>query len=743
MKKLKELAVAKEEIGPQKEKKRNRVVESLAAKIQFGFKNKDKLKLAAELVIANRELASNNYDKVNQAAELKTANEELNQLDERLQSNLKEISDYKYALDEATIIAITDRKGIIKKVNNNFCIISKYTEQELIGQDHRIINSGYHTKLFFKDLWLTIANGKIWKGEVKNKAKDGTFYWVDTTIVPFLDDRSKPYQYLAIRADITDRKEAEAYLTQRTAQLGTANEELAFQNNEKESRAAELILANEELAFQNNEKENRAAELVIANKELAFQNEEKENRAAELVIANKELAFQNNEKENRAAELILANIELAFQNNEKGDRQAELLIANVELAYQNDEKEKRAADLVILSRDLKSQQEELKRANDLLVMQEEKVLIVNQALLQLNLELEKRVANRTKALAESEIRFRNMMETIPQIAWTNTIDGEVTFYNQRWYDYTGQDRKTTNKGGLETVIHPDDFQNALDQYRSITQASKGGEFQIRGKREDGLYLWHLIRLMPIQDEDGEVQLWVGTATDIQELKLLQQQKDDFISIASHELKTPITSLKASLQLLDKLKNNPSSTMFTTLVGVANKSLDKVSILIQDLLSASKVNDGQLHINKKQFVISSIIDECCPHVRTEGIYTIKTECDNEIKVLADESRVDQIVVNFVNNAIKYAPLSKEILIKIEKINDMAKVSVIDKGPGISAEKVPHLFDRYYRVDSSGSQYSGLGLGLYICSEIIKKHDGQIGVDSEIGKGSSFWFTIPLA
>ena len=156
---------------------------------------------------------------------------------EKLKVALKENVDYKKALDQAAIVTIADANGIITHVNENFCRVSKFTRAELIGQDHRIVSSGYHDKAFIKNLWKTITNGETWKGEFKNRAKDGTFYWVDATIIPFLDDQHKPYQYIAIRSDITTRKESEEKMKAANADLSRQKRELELYNDQLEQFA--------------------------------------------------------------------------------------------------------------------------------------------------------------------------------------------------------------------------------------------------------------------------------------------------------------------------------------------------------------------------------------------------------------------------------------------------------------------------------------------------------------------------
>ena len=233
---------------------------------------------------------------------------------------------------------------------------------------------------------------------------------------------------------------------------------------------------------------------------------------------------------------------------------------------------------------------------------------------------------------------------------------------------------------------------------------------------------------------------LATAQDITKEKKAERYKDDFISIASHELRTPITILSGTLQMLERKKANESSQV-VGLIEQANKSMRKVNALVEDLLHASKMSEGQLHLHKTRFNIADAVKECCGQLDTKGFHKILFEGDEILEAFADSDRIQQVLINFVSNAMKYAPDKKVIIVRAEALTAAVRIAVADSGPGIDEEKAAHLFDRYYRVDADGSQYSGLGLGLYISSEIIKKHGGEIGVSSNPGTGSEFWFTLP--
>lgn len=267
------------------------------------------------------------------------------------------------------------------------------------------------------------------------------------------------------------------------------------------------------------------------------------------------------------------------------------------------------------------------------------------------------------------------------------------------------------------------------------------EIAVRIPDRDLIYI--SINAAPLISDEQKVIGVVVTFTDVTNRRMILQQKEDFISVASHELKTPVTALKASLQLLDRMQGNIKPEMLSKLVVQANKSLNKLSDLVNSLLNSNRISQGRFPIHKTNFSIAELINDCCQHIRTAGIHEIVLQGDIELQVSADEQLLDQVMVNLLNNAVKYAPKSKQIIIEVKKAGDRGKVSVSDTGPGIPPEKAQYIFERYYQGESGGRQFSGLGLGLYICAEIIHKHGGEIGVDSEQGQGSTFWFTLPLA
>ena len=362
----------------------------------------------------------------------------------------------------------------------------------------------------------------------------------------------------------------------------------------------------------------------------------------------------------------------------------------------------------------------------------------------LNNELEDTVRERTNELFLSREHFRYLANNIPQMTWTNLPDGEVDYYNQQWYDYTGLDQQDTKKWGWRKVLHPDDLQSTLDRFAESLKTGEIFEVENRYKRGyDGAYRWHLNRAIPLRDEKNEIVFWVGTATDIEDQKKEMERKDEFIGIASHELKTPLTSLKGYLQLISSYKRDELPSAVNQYIAKANTSLNKLQRLINDLLDVSKIQAGKLEYAFTKFNITDLIKACienAEHIHPENNFIIRDGKDYTVD--GNPERLEQVVMNLINNAVKYSPQNKDVIIYITDHDDNVRVSVTDFGIGLSAEQQERIFERFYRVEDKKYTTSGLGMGLYISAEIITYHNGNIGVESEAGKGSTFYFELPL-
>jgi len=392
-----------------------------------------------------------------------------------------------------------------------------------------------------------------------------------------------------------------------------------------------------------------------------------------------------------------------------------------------------------LTEELMAMNEEYQSSNESLAVLNEEYQTTNEELLSTKDQLEKLIYDLSEVNTRLEIALdASKLGSTEVVIATGKMKSTAQF--KRNYGY----------GPEEEFTYAELFASMLPEHRErvkglvmeamTTNSVYKAEYPVRWR--DGSVHWIQAHGRPRYDENGKADRMVGMTLDITEAKLSEQRKDDFLSIASHELKTPITSLKASLQLLERMKDKPFSEMHVRLIEQSAKSMNKLGYMVDELLNMSKLNRDQLDLEKSTFNLHDLMSMCCSHVRLEGKYELLLEGEEELFVHADEHRIDQVIVNFVNNAVKYAPESYQIRLKIESVDNLAKVSVSDSGPGIDGEVLPNLFDRYYRATHSEKSYNGLGLGLYICKEIITKHGGEIGVESTLGKGSNFWFTLPV-
>jgi PAS domain S-box-containing protein len=352
-------------------------------------------------------------------------------------------------------------------------------------------------------------------------------------------------------------------------------------------------------------------------------------------------------------------------------------------------------------------------------------------------------------LEEREQKFRLLANSMPQFIWTGDTKGNLNYFNEAVFAYSGLSETDIKDQGWVQIVHPDDREENISQWIESVTKGKDFLFEHRFKRYDGQYRWQLSRAVPQRDAEGKITMWVGSSTDIQKIKEEEKRKDDFLQMVSHELKTPITSIKGYVQFLISLLNDEEKTL--PILSPVKSSLVRVDIqivrltrLITEMLDLSRINSGKLDLQKSQFNLNELVVETIQDIsHSNKTHTVNLHNDCQCDLTADRDRLGQVLINFINNAIKYSPKANTVDVRIFKTDkNEAAVSVKDWGIGISKDDQRKIFERFYRVEGKKEEnFSGFGIGLFLANEIIQKHQGSILVDSDLGKGSTFTFLLP--
>jgi PAS domain S-box-containing protein len=614
---------------------------------------------------------------------------------------MENIADYKYALDESAIVAITDQKGIILYVNNNFCQISKYSSEELIGQDHRIINSGHHPKEFIRELWITIANGKVWKGELKNKAKDGTVYWVDTTIVPFMKPDGKPYQYVAIRSDITARKRGEEELKKTLKEISdykyaldesaivaiTDHKGIITHVNDNFSKISKY--KSEELIGQDHQIINSGHHTKEFIKELWT------------TIANGKV--WKGEIKNKAKDGTVYWVDTTIVPFLKSDGKPYQYVA-----IRSD----------ITGR--KKSEDELKKTL-------------------------KEISDYKYALDESAI-----------VAITDQ-NGTITHVNENFCkiskfkseELIGQDHRIINSG-----YHPKEFIRDLWTTISNGNVWKG---EMKNKTKIGTVYWVDTTIVPFLKPDGKPYQYVAIRSDITERKKGEEhikkvnekalehaqalefkniQLVDFCNIVSHNLRAPLINISMLVDYMEQSKDEAElkegqskiKPVVNHLMEVFNELVESIQIKQDTEIAVDQIN--------MQYCAEKVLIGYETQIEKYGI-DIQLDFKDAPLVTFPMKYMESIFANLISNSIKYKSPERKpyIKIKTEVSGNSTLLSVEDNGLGI--DLIRHK-DNIFKIRKTFHRHAeAKGFGLFMTKTQVEAMGGEIWAESQPNIGSTFF------
>lgn len=661
--------------------------------------------------------------------ELMAQQDTLTEQQERLEYSNRELQSLTKALNESAIVAITDKKGIITYANDKFCEISKYSKDELIGQNHRLLNSGHHSKEFFNILWKTINQGKIWQGEIKNVAKDGSNYWVDTTIVPYLDGNGVPYQFIAIRVDITGIKETEGELKRLLEETEKTKETLLQYNRLNHALSVTLdkdVLLNEILS--------ELSRIFNFDKGVLFLNNDR--GWASLGIAETQVKH--------FLETIQDSILVRLKETKK-PHIIERTALSSEMIYHDESfksydlyapiytsEENLIAVLVCTRIGRGFSKEELHEISGILK--------------RISLSIEKitfyEETENGRQLNQDIID--NVNEAL-QFVGTN---GELIQYNEKMCEFI------QCKYSKDYVLSPFEkwtslFTQSVEEKESLINFMKESVF---GTNEKETIQYEIIfpkrRVIDVYEEsiyrNGQKIGTLFVHRDITAQHEVDQMKSELVSTVSHELRTPLASVLGftELMLTRELKPERQKKYLETI----QKEAERLTNLINDFLDLQRMESGRQVYEAENInivnVIRDVMDTFKVHNKPTHRFKLKDHSNNQV-VSADREKIVQLFTNLFGNAVKFSPNGGEISATFTNDEKNIFIHVADQGLGIPESELPKLFTKFHRIDNSDrKKIGGTGLGLSICKEIVDAHDGKITVRSELEKGSVFTIVLPL-
>jgi two-component system CheB/CheR fusion protein len=352
-----------------------------------------------------------------------------------------------------------------------------------------------------------------------------------------------------------------------------------------------------------------------------------------------------------------------------------------------------------------------------------------------------------RELRGSEERFRTLANMIPQLLWINTPDGITQYYNDRFYEYTGMDPAQ----GLGTrwlgLIHPDDLERLRAVRSRAMENEQPYEFEYRLRQSADEYRWHICRVVPFRNADGQIEAWFGTATDIHDLKEADRRKDEFLATLAHELRNPLAPIRNALQILH-LKAAPDPEAHWAR-GIVDRQVEQLTRLVDDLLDVSRITRGTVELRRERLEAAAILERALetsrPLIESAGHRLTVTLAEEPLVLEADATRMAQVVSNLLNNACKFTSPGGHIQLSAGREDGQAVIRVVDDGIGIPAEMQSRVFEMFAQVDTSLERaQGGLGIGLTIARRLVEMHGGTLGVRSGgPGEGSELTIRLPLA